>query len=90
VANAVRHAATTLELLLSAGDDGLEISVLDDDRAAPVRRGSVAWDDESGRGLTIVDALSSCWGSEPTTMGKRVWARIGDDVEVAPGHPVAG
>lgn len=33
-------------------------------------------DVESGRGLTIVDALSVQWGVDPLPWGKRVWAEL--------------
>ncbi|AGP54164.1 ATP-binding protein [Streptomyces rapamycinicus] len=33
-------------------------------------------DDESGRGLAIVDALAEAWGVRERVVGKTVWARI--------------
>ncbi|MEU7365428.1 ATP-binding protein [Streptomyces hygroscopicus] len=33
-------------------------------------------DDESGRGLAIVDALAEAWGIRERVVGKTVWARI--------------
>ncbi|WP_211833044.1 ATP-binding protein [Streptomyces asiaticus] len=33
-------------------------------------------DDESGRGLAIVDALAEAWGVRERIVGKTVWARI--------------
>jgi hypothetical protein len=33
-------------------------------------------DDESGRGLLLVDALSHSWGVKPRQVGKTVWARV--------------
>jgi hypothetical protein len=35
-------------------------------------------EDESGRGLLLVDSLSSCWGYEevPGWQGKRTWVLI--------------
>ncbi|MFJ1990264.1 ATP-binding protein [Streptomyces asiaticus] len=33
-------------------------------------------DDESGRGLAIVDALADAWGVRERIVGKTVWARI--------------
>ncbi|MET7903945.1 ATP-binding protein [Streptomyces sp. NPDC005355] len=34
-------------------------------------------DDESGRGLAIVDALAEAWGVRERIVGKTVWARVG-------------
>ncbi|MEU8875082.1 ATP-binding protein [Streptomyces javensis] len=33
-------------------------------------------DDESGRGLAIVDALAEAWGVPERVVGKTVWARM--------------
>lgn len=35
--------------------------------------------DENGRGLCLVDALSSRWGDEPTPQGHTVWADLACD-----------
>ncbi|MBA2577093.1 MAG: ATP-binding protein [Euzebyaceae bacterium] len=32
------------------------------------------WDALGGRGLMLVDALSTRWGSQPCPFGKLVWA----------------
>jgi serine/threonine-protein kinase RsbW len=46
--------------------------------AAPPVPGAAGADDESGRGLTIVAALSQAWGSHPDAIfgGKTTWALI--------------
>ncbi len=33
-------------------------------------------DDESGRGLAIVDAFAEAWGVRERVVGKTVWARL--------------
>lgn len=32
---------------------------------------------ESGRGLRLVDAMSTRWGGIPLNWGKQVWAEVG-------------
>jgi serine/threonine-protein kinase RsbW len=48
--------------------------VFDSSTDHPVPR--TAADDAGGRGLPIIEALSTRWGSRPAPGGKRVWARI--------------
>ncbi|MEV0000437.1 SpoIIE family protein phosphatase [Streptomyces sp. NPDC050848] len=74
VTNAVRYAErpVTLRLLKT---DVLRCEVGDDSPQLPRRR----WardTDEGGRGLAVVDALSSRWGSVPTYGGKAVWFEV--------------
>ena len=80
VGNAVRHgvhagddATWTVEWTV-LGDE-LLISVDDPSHDVPVLR-HPAPDAPSGRGLAIVAALSSEWGVEQLSLGKRVWARV--------------
>jgi anti-sigma regulatory factor (Ser/Thr protein kinase) len=79
IGNAVRHAgvdeSAELDVSWTISSDAVVISVQDPSQVLPVRR-NVSADAPSGRGLSIVDALSSAWGAEPTRSGKRVWARI--------------
>jgi len=83
VANAVWHAARPaasvesgqplgLRLLRRAGE--VMCAVLDPSDVAPVLR-MPDRDEEAGRGLQMVDALSDVWGWSPVTgRGKAVWA----------------
>lgn len=81
MSNAVCHglppaAASTARLGLARQDSTLVCAVNDPSPELPVLR---AEDEflERGRGMRIVDALSSSWGwSRPTRAGKTVWARI--------------
>ena len=41
--------------------------------AAPVRRDAT---DEGGRGLTIVDTMSTAWGTYESQNGKTVWFEL--------------
>ena len=41
-----------------------------------LRAAAAEGDEESGRGLAIVEALSARWGVERTASGKRVWVEL--------------
>ncbi len=75
VGNAVRHGDVRLALDLQLDDAGLLVAVSDGARALPQQR-TGSQDQESGRGLTIVEALAQEWGTEQLPDGKRVWARL--------------
>lgn len=79
VGNAVRHAAAPgdrqIEVTWSVDDDGVVVSIADSSAQQPQPR-SAEPDEAGGRGLTIIQALAAAWGVEPTTTGKRVWARV--------------
>jgi PAS domain S-box-containing protein len=72
LANAVRHARSPawLRVYLTASEIIIEVT---DDSAQLPQRGDPGPDDESGRGLVIVDALATSWGARPTGTGKAVW-----------------
>lgn len=76
VANAVEHAGTPLVVLASRRSDGVHIAVCDQDPRMPV----VPEHDDAvhlrGRGLLLVEAVSSGWGAMPTAGGKVVWATL--------------
>jgi anti-sigma regulatory factor (Ser/Thr protein kinase) len=83
VANAVSHAAYAARSAESGQPVGLRLlrrtgevmcAVLDPSDIAPVLR-MPDRDEEAGRGLQMVDALSDVWGWSPVTgRGKAVWA----------------
>jgi serine/threonine-protein kinase RsbW len=76
VGNAVRHAeGDTVQVRLRRTDDVLRIAVHDHSAAGPAPR-HASVDDESGRGMLIIEALSSRWGWEPNGHGKVVWADV--------------
>jgi anti-sigma regulatory factor (Ser/Thr protein kinase) len=73
--NAVRHARTAFRLSIERQGPGVEISVEDMSPSLPVlRRRPVQ--DAGGRGLTLVDGVSSEWGMRPMAKGKVVWSRL--------------
>jgi anti-anti-sigma regulatory factor len=76
VANAVRHAGTRMELTVSLRQRNLHLSVQDGNERLPRLCGPDGEMSADGRGLKVVDALTSGWGSTPTENGKVVWATI--------------
>jgi serine phosphatase RsbU (regulator of sigma subunit)/anti-sigma regulatory factor (Ser/Thr protein kinase) len=73
--NAVLHGTLPAQLRLTVGDAAVTVEVFDGNPVAPV----MALPNEdamTGRGLTLVTALASRWGIEPTVDGKRVWAEL--------------
>lgn len=74
VTNAVIHARSDAELVLERMPSALRISVIDHGEGLSQRQRTAGSD--GGRGLLIVQALSSRWGTEPTDDGNRVWAEL--------------
>ena len=75
VANAVRHAGTDITVRLLRLGDGVRVEVADGS-SRPLRPRSATVADEGGRGLLLVDALSTRYGVEAERHGKLVWAEI--------------
>ena len=74
-ANAVLHAHTPFTLTAELAAERLTIEVEDASAKLPeVLRPSAS--SASGRGMFMVDAMSSRWGAEPTPGGKRVWFEL--------------
>jgi hypothetical protein len=79
--NVIRHVGegTPVTLhLTGAGTGRTRIEVTDPDpRALPVLLQATA-EDESGRGMTLLDALALRWGVEQRADGKTVWCELED------------
>ena len=76
VTNAVRHAATPFDVNIRVDGSQVTVEVVDHDGSHPPRLRDPLPEDTSGRGLRIVDELSSSWGTEPIADdAKRVWFR---------------
>jgi anti-sigma regulatory factor (Ser/Thr protein kinase) len=77
VSNAVQHAPGTdsFELELVRRTNGLRIALADGTSVQPIIS-ELTDDHPDGRGLVIVAALASRWGSEEHHGGKRVWVDI--------------
>lgn len=73
-ANAVRHCTgETFSVEVSLTQDAVRLSVTDSSPSYPQVKPSTH-DDESGRGMMIVEALAQEWGVMDNTIGKTVWA----------------
>jgi anti-sigma regulatory factor (Ser/Thr protein kinase) len=75
VTNALVHGEGEVVLLVSEDDHGLRIAVRDGSAVVPRLRGSGPFD-HNGRGLGVVDALSSDWGVTSHEGGKEVWVLL--------------
>ncbi|MFJ3983447.1 ATP-binding protein [Streptomyces fungicidicus] len=81
VTNVIQHLGEGVPVVVRVWcDDGgrTRLEVTDPDpRALPVLRASVGIDEESGRGLALLDALASRWGVAHGPGGKTVWCELG-------------
>lgn len=75
VTNAIRHAGSAEDVKVRLFADTIRLEVSDPSPALP-HRGDASPDAESGRGLLLVEAMSTDWGAEWTSGGKRVWAEV--------------
>ncbi len=76
VTNASKSGSSTFLLEMDAHRDHVELAVVDED-PEPARRLVPDLNQYSGRGLGIVEALSSSWGQDPYDgRTKRVWCRF--------------
>jgi len=75
VANAIRHAGTTIGVRLRRIPEGLRLEVADES-PRPVRPADPSLLDEGGRGLALVDALATHYGVEGHPTGKTVWVEL--------------
>ena len=76
VTNAYLHGAPPISIELTCeAEAGLVVRV-SDGSTAPPRRRDPAVEEESGRGVALVDLLSDDWGVEPTDAGKQIWFRL--------------
>jgi anti-anti-sigma regulatory factor len=74
--NAVRHAGTPFRLSLTRTSRNLHIAVRDHADAMARLVGPAAEAEPGGRGLLIVEALSTGWGCIPVHDGKVTWATL--------------
>ncbi|CAL9453476.1 ATP-binding protein [Streptomyces sp. Tu 3180] len=81
VTNVIRHLGEGVPVTVRAGcgDGGrTRLEVTDPDpRALPLLRVAVGADEESGRGLALLDALAVRWGVAQGPGGKTVWCELG-------------
>jgi sigma-B regulation protein RsbU (phosphoserine phosphatase) len=91
VTNAIVHAGTSVELAVTADAEGLRVEVCD---RSPGRlpTGVDAPNDtrEGGRGIFLLDALATEWGTRHFSAGKSVWFRLGEVTPTTPAPSPAG
>jgi anti-sigma regulatory factor (Ser/Thr protein kinase) len=83
VGNAVEHGGGLAELALSLREDVLRVDVFDHSPDVPVVLSPEPVEDRH-RGLLIVSALSTKWGTDRIGVGKAVWAELPRDRAVDP------
>ena len=54
----------------------LRVEVEDVSERLPAEMSTPPWQQESGRGLLLVEVLAERWGVEPLPSGKRVWFEV--------------
>jgi anti-sigma regulatory factor (Ser/Thr protein kinase) len=72
VTNSVIHGGPPVVVAVDCDGDALQVRVRDGSPVLPARRAADDRD-EGGRGLALVDTLSSDWGVDPQPDGKHVW-----------------
>ena len=75
LSNAAQACRSRIALRLDVHHNSIRIEVYDDGPGVPVERQARA-DDVGGRGLRIVDSLSTSWGTIPRPVGKCVWSEM--------------
>ncbi len=75
VANAVLHSGTPLEVVVAVDGAQVRVEVHDGSPRMPVRK-QYSNLSGTGRGLVLMDRMSSRWGAEPTARGKVVWFEL--------------
>lgn len=79
VTNAVVHVGGPVAVRVTFGPSGLRVEVSDTSARPPVRTDAAAGA-TGGRGLHLVDALATRWGTTRDGDGKVVWFELAVDV----------
>ncbi|MGV9879069.1 ATP-binding protein [Streptomyces sp. NPDC003006] len=80
LSNVIRHLGegTPVTVRVTGGAGRIRVAVTDPEpRAWPVLS-RAAGDDETGRGLALLDAVSLRWGVEQGASSKTVWCELGE------------
>ncbi len=73
--NAVLHARTEFSMVIELVADGVNVRVADSSSTKPVRR-RYDPDAATGRGMALIEALTTEWGVLETDTGKVVWCTV--------------
>jgi anti-sigma regulatory factor (Ser/Thr protein kinase) len=75
VTNAVLHARTSITVEITRRGEGIRVGIEDQSSRRPRQR---EYSDEAmtGRGLTLVEALATTWGTQATGTGKQIWFEL--------------
>jgi len=73
--NAVLHARSPVLLLVVLLADSVRVEV-EDEAPGLIEPGTLVHDEETGRGLALVDALAHAWGVDQHPAGKTVWFEL--------------
>ncbi|MFC7492768.1 MULTISPECIES: ATP-binding protein [unclassified Nocardioides] len=76
VSNAVEHGGGASFLNATVGADAIRLEVTDPSPALPTPSQSLDELNDRGRGMLLVAALASRWGTERQPPGKTVWCEI--------------
>ncbi|MFB7935413.1 ATP-binding protein [Streptomyces sp. NPDC056039] len=75
IANAILHTDAPCDVAVTRTEERLRVEVTDTEPSLP-SAGKAGPDDESGRGLLLVNALADAWGTRPEPTGKTTWFEI--------------
>jgi len=75
IANAVLYSDATCDVSVTRNLRGVRVEVTDTHPSLPTVS-EAGPDDESGRGLLLVDTLADAWGTEPNSPGKTTWFEL--------------
>ena len=73
--NALVHGDGNVRLRVVPQPRGVRVEILDGSSTLPHRRAATLYD-EGGRGIALVEAMATAWGSELTQDGKTVWFEV--------------
>ena len=75
VTNALMHGRSGIEVSLGRHGDRVRIAVTDSDQGL-IRRRAAAPNSQSGRGVDLVESMSTGWGINRFGSGKQVWFEL--------------
>jgi anti-sigma regulatory factor (Ser/Thr protein kinase) len=84
VTNAVLHARTPIVVVVDRSPGRVYLAVSDGSDAQPIAR-DYGIDAATGRGIALVEELSTRWGVERSPSGKQVWCELDFSVSAAAG-----